>query len=129
MSKTELKGRGTTFPCLCLSFWVFFCCCCCWDFFLPFVFLGPHPQLMEVPRLAVQSELLLLAYTRATALPDPSRICNLHHRSWQRWILNPLREARDGTHNLVVPSWNLFPLCQDGNSCLSLYIIIFRVSD
>ena len=34
-----------------------------------FVFLGPHPWHMEVPRLAVESELLLLAYTTATATP------------------------------------------------------------
>ena len=28
----------------------------------------------------------------------------LHHSSWQRWILNPLSEARDRTHSLMVPS-------------------------
>ena len=36
---------------------------------------------MEVPRLGVQSELQLPAYTTATATPDLSRICNLHHSS------------------------------------------------
>ena len=35
------------------------------DFF--FFFLGPHPQYMEVPRLGVQSELQVPAYTTATA--------------------------------------------------------------
>ena len=40
----------------------------------------------------------------ATAMPDPSRICDLYHRSRQRRILNPRRKARDQTHNLVVPS-------------------------
>ena len=30
-------------------------------------------------------------------MPDPSRICNLHHRSWQHQILNPLSKARDQT--------------------------------
>ena len=35
-----------------------------------FVFLGPHLQHMEVPRLGVKSELQLLAYTSATATPD-----------------------------------------------------------
>ena len=29
----------------------------------------------------------------------------LHHSSGQRQILNPLSEARDGTHNLMVPGW------------------------
>ena len=36
---------------------------------------------------------------------DPSRICDPHHSSRQHWILNPLREARDLTRNLMVPSW------------------------
>ena len=52
---------------------------------------------MEVPRLRVRSELQLLAYTTATVMPDPSHVCNLHHSSWQRQILNPLSEARDRT--------------------------------
>jgi len=54
-----------------------------------------HLWHMELPRLGVQSELQLLAYTTAAATPDPSRIFNLHHSSWQHWILNPLSEARD----------------------------------
>ena len=52
---------------------------------------------MDVPRLAVELELLLLAYTTATATRDLSCICSLHHSSLQRQILNPLSEARDGT--------------------------------
>ena len=28
----------------------------------------------------------------------------LHHSSWQRWILDPLSKARDRTRNLMVPS-------------------------
>ena len=42
------------------------------------VFLGPHLQDMEVPRLGVKSELQLPPYTIATATRDPSSICNLH---------------------------------------------------
>ena len=52
---------------------------------------------MEVPRLGVGSELQLPAYTTATAALDPSLICGLYHSSWQHWILNPLRKARDRT--------------------------------
>ena len=63
------------------------------DFFL--IFLGLHLQHMEVPRLGVESELQLPACTTARAMPDPSCACNLHHGSWQRWIINPLSEARD----------------------------------
>ena len=33
----------------------------------------------------------------ATATPDPSRICDLHHSSQQCWILNPWSKARDQT--------------------------------
>ena len=50
---------------------------------------------MEPPRLEVKSELQLLAYTTATAMPDPSCVYDLHRSSWQWWILNPLSEARD----------------------------------
>jgi len=50
---------------------------------------------MEVPRLRAESALQLLAYTTATAMPDPSLIFDLHYRSWQCRIPNPLREARD----------------------------------
>ena len=49
-------------------------------------------------------ELQLLACAMATAMWDLSHICDLHHSSWQRWILNPLREARDRTCNLMVTS-------------------------
>ena len=74
--------------------------------FLFFIFfLGPHLQHMEVPRLGVEWELQLLAYTTVTATPDLSRICELHCSSRQRWILNPLSEAKDGTHILVDTSW------------------------
>ena len=58
---------------------------------------------MEVPRLGGKLELQLLACATATATPDPSLICNLHHSSQQQ-ILNSLNEARDLTQNLMAPS-------------------------
>jgi len=48
---------------------------------------------MEVPRLGFKSELLLLAYTTATAMQDLSHVCDLHHSSEQCRILNPLTRA------------------------------------
>ena len=64
---------------------------------------GAHSQQVEVLRLGVKSELQLPAYATATATAtwDPSRVCNLHRSSWQRWIFYPLIEARDRTHVLV----------------------------
>ena len=56
-----------------------------------------HLQHMEVPRLGIQMELQLLAYAVAAVTPDLSRTCDLHHTSWQHWILNPLSRARDRT--------------------------------
>ena len=60
-------------------------------------FLGPHPWHMEVPRLGVESELHLPAYTTATATQDPSCICDLHCslQFVAMPILNPLSEAWD----------------------------------
>ena len=55
----------------------------------------------EVPRLGVKLELQPLAYTTATATPNPSHICDLHHSSGRCRILNPLSEARDQTHILT----------------------------
>ena len=67
----------------------------CLFVFLFFCFLEPHLQHMEVPRLGVESELQLLACAIATAMPDLSHLCDLHHSSQQCQMLNPLSEARD----------------------------------
>ena len=60
---------------------------------------------MEIPRLGVESELYLPAYTTATATWDPSRVYHLHHSSQQCRILNPLSKARDPTRNFRITSW------------------------
>ena len=84
--------------------------------FFFFVFLGPRPQRMEVPRLGVESELQLPAYTTATAMPDLSHVWNLHNSSWQRQILNPLSKTRDRNHILMDTSQVCYQLSHDGNS-------------
>ena len=70
-------------------------------FFFFFFLLGPDSLNMEVPRLGVELELQLLAYTTATAAWDLSCVCNLHRSSQPRWILSPLSEARHRTHILM----------------------------
>ena len=79
--------------------WVF---CFVLFFVFCFCFLGPHPWHMEVPGLGIKSELQRPVY--ATATSDLSRVCDLHHSSWQCWILNPLNKARDQTRSLMVSS-------------------------
>ena len=48
--------------------------------------------------------------------PDPTFLCALWCGSCQSWSLNPLSEARDGTHMLLDSSWILNPLIHNGNS-------------
>ena len=64
--------------------------------FLSF-FLGPLLWHMDVPRLGIEWELQLPAYTTATAMPGMSCVCDRHHSSQQCWVLNPLSKARDRT--------------------------------
>ena len=78
-TEIELGGFTTDLSFLLLGFFVFV-----------FVFLGLHPQHMDVPRLGVKSELQLPAYTTATDSNMGSGCAyNLHCSSWQRQILNP----------------------------------------
>ena len=62
-------------------------------------------QHKEVPWLGAESELQQPAYATATAMQDPSHSCDLPHTSWQCQILDPLSEARDRTHILMVTRW------------------------
>ena len=73
-------------------------------FLIFFLFLGPYLWHMEVPRIGVQLELQLPAYATATAASDPSHVCDPHHSSQQRPILNTLSPAKDQTQNLMIPS-------------------------
>ena len=50
----------------------------------------PHLWHMDVPRLGLELELQLLAYATATAMPELSRVCDLHHSLQQFGILNPM---------------------------------------
>ena len=106
--------------------WFYVCVCMCQthpnarfkyvQFLYLSCFLGPHPPHTKVPRLGVESELQLPAYATATAMQDPSHICNLHHSSQrQRQISNPLSQARDRTRKLMVTRRICFPCATTGN--------------
>ena len=120
-SRNSLPRVSWQEPPGCLSIYLFI--------YLFIYLLGPHLQHMEVPRLRVESELQLPAYTTATATPDPSGVCDLHRSSWQWQILNPLSEARDQpripTDASRVPNGNS-PLCsfEGGERCRSLEFLI-----
>ena len=96
-------------------------------FFFFFFFLGLHPWHLEVPRLRVETELQLLAYTTATAMPDPCRVCSLHHSLWQFCILYPLREARDQTCLLMDTSCIYYQWAINGNSLCCLFTVCWGV--
>ena len=95
MAKLLISSLGKYFTIICIAL----------AFFFFFFFLRATPVAYgSFPQARVESELQLPAYTTATATQGPSRVCALHHSSWQLGILNPLSEARDQTHNPVVPS-------------------------
>ena len=83
---------------------------------------------MEFPRLGVELELQLPAYATATATPDLSCICNLHHSSWQHRILNPLSKARDQIHILMVTSHVHYHLATRGTQSWN-FKIFFALID
>ena len=96
-------------------------------FFIFFGFLGLHLRHVEVSSPGVELQLQPLAYARATATPEPSCVCDLHHSSWRCWILNPLSEARDRTFDIRLlvgfiivtaePQWDLH-----AHKCLGLFL-------
>ena len=71
------------------------------------------------------TELQLPAYTTATAMPDLSHICDLHHSLWQCQILNLLSEPRDWTCNLMVPSQIHFCWAMMGTLWISFFMLSF----
>ena len=67
----------------------------CLSFLFFFLLFMAAPTAYGNSQARGRIELQLLACTTATAMRDLSRVWDLHHGSWQRWILNPLSEARD----------------------------------
>ena len=63
-------------------------------FFVFLPCLGPLPRHMEVPRLGVEWELSRLPTPEPQQRGIKATVCNLHHSSRQRRILNPLSKSR-----------------------------------
>ena len=61
--------------------------------FLPFSWAAPKAYGGSQAKGLIGAVAAGLATAKATQ--DPSRVCNLHHGSWQCLILNPLSKARD----------------------------------
>ena len=94
-----------------------------------FCLLGPNTWHVEVPRLRVETELQLPAYTTATATRDPSCLCGLYHSSWQHQIPNPLGEARDWTHILVDTGWIHFHCATTETPALACWMWVVSCCD
>ena len=77
---------------------------------------------MEVPRLGVELELELLAYTTAIAMQDQSHVRELHYSSQQCWIPNPVSKARDQTHILMDTSQIHFHCTTMGILCPKVWV-------
>ena len=82
---------------------------------------------MEVPKVGIKLELQLLAYATATATWDPSCNWDLYHCSQQRWILNPLNKARDGTCVLMDASQIHSLLSHGRNSLEAIHFLNLQV--
>ena len=76
---------------------------------------------MEVPRLGVEWELQLMAYTTAAAMRDMNRVCHLLHSSWQSRSLNPLNEFRDRARILMDTSQIHFHCAMTGTPDFSIF--------
>ena len=71
------------------------------------------------------------AYATATAMLDPSSICDLRHSMRQSQVLNPPSKARDQTVSSERLCWVLNPLSHNRNSkiCFLLSCLIFKKGD
>ena len=101
---TLLVFRITTILVGDISLWLYF-----YFYFyfiiLSFVFLGPHPWHTEVPGLGgpIRAVVAGLHHSHGNARSEPR--LQPTPQLTTMLDLNPLSEARDQTHNLMVPSW------------------------
>ena len=75
-----------------------------WVFFFFWLFRAP-PAACGSSQARDRIGAIAAAYTAATAMPDPSHLCDLHCSSWQWEILNLLSRARDQNCIFLDVSW------------------------
>ena len=85
-------------------------------YFLSFLCFKVVPVAYGSSSAGVELEPQLPAYATATAMCNPSLICDLHRSPQQCQILNPLSEARDRTCISMDTSQACFLLSHSGNS-------------
>ena len=79
-----------------------------WDFFFQAASLAYASSQVEL-------ELQLLTYPIAVAVWDLSHICDIHHSSQQRWILDPL--SKDSDPSILMETSRVhYHLATNGNS-------------
>ena len=98
MGASKQEGQDATF------LWgggCFFVCFCSFIYFLIANSMQKFPgQGLNLSHSSDNSRSLTMR-PPGNPRPSPNHIWNLYHSSWQQWILNLLREARDRTHILM----------------------------
>ena len=101
----------------------------CISMTLFFSFLGLLLGQIEVPRLGDKLELQVPAYATAVSTQDLNCVCDLHHSSWQLWILDQLSKARDRIRILMYTSWVCYHWATMGTTSMTLLktLYIFKI--
>ena len=84
-----------------------------------FFFLEPHMQHMEVAcaRVLIGATAASHSHSQSNARSSLSHIYNLHHSSWQPWILNPFSKARVWTQSSwILIAFIIYWTSQNGKS-------------
>ena len=113
-----------------------------YNFLFPLFFLKPHLQHIKAPRLGVECEPQLPAYTAATVTPDMSSICDLHCSLCQCriltlrpgmepessgtlcWVLNLLSHKRNSIFFSLFKGNILLKKKTQNNNLLSFWIVV-----
>ena len=98
-----------------------------YNFILFIYFFRVVPWHMDVPRLGGRIRAAAASLGTASAMPDLSHVCDLHHSSWQCQTPDPLNEARDQTRILMDPSQIHF-LCATIGTLVNTIISLTRIS-